>query len=327
MNAAVLSSPRLALGALTGLMAFTTFAAGTLSATEPSVLRVYFIGNSVTDTVRYGELAELAATRNVKLDWGRTMIPGAPLEWIYTHPDDGFQQEPYGRWRKALNEFTWDAVSLQPFDRHLHGVNKEGRDFGDVALAKEFATMAARKNPDVQIYLYARWPRVTSGGKSIAFDKNDYDPTKPGRGNDLSMVDDFTSRWEVKYTGGWDGSNEGRDYFDTLLREVRKETPFLKKPALLVPVGHVMNEMHQRMKTGAVPGYRSIHQFYKDGIHLNEPGSYLVGCTYFATLLKQSPVGLPTAPYGKIDPALAEIIQQTVWQVVSKHPDAGVAEK
>ncbi len=53
-----------------------------------------FIGNSVTDTVRYGELAKLTAARAVKLDWGRTMIPGTPLEWIYTHPNDGFQQEP-----------------------------------------------------------------------------------------------------------------------------------------------------------------------------------------------------------------------------------------
>jgi hypothetical protein len=305
----------------------TALAVGTLAAAEPSVLRVYFIGNSVTDTVRYGELAQLAAARGVKLDWGRTMNPGAPLEWIYTHPDDGFQQEPYGRWRKALSEFAWDAVSLQPFDRHLHGANKDGKDFGDVALIREFAGMAVRKNSDVQIYLYARWPRVTSGGKSIPFDKKDYDPAKPGSGNDLSKVDDFTSRWEMKYTGGWDGSNEGRDYFHALLREVRKETPFLKKRPLLVPVGHVMNEMHRRMQAGEVPGYRSIHQFYKDGIHLNEPGSYLVGCIFFATLLKQTPMGLPTAPYGKIDPALAETIQKTAWKVVSKHADAGVAEK
>ena len=287
-------------------------------------LRVYYIGNSVTDTVRYGELARLAATRGVKLDWGRTMIPGAPLEWIYTHPNDGFQQEPYGRWTNALNNFAWDAVSLQPFDRQLHGKNKEGQDLGDVALIKEFAGMAARKNPDVQIYLYARWPRVTSGGKGTPFDKNDYDPTKPGSGNDLSKVDDFTARWEAKYTGGWDNSNETREYFDTLLREVRKETPFLKKPPLLVPVGHVMNTLHAQMKAGRVPGYTSI---YKDGIHLNEAGSYLVACTYFATMLKQSPVGLPTAPYGKIDPSLAGTIQKSVWQIVAAHPDAGVGVK
>ena len=280
-------------------------------------LRVYFIGNSVTDTVRYGELAKLAAAREVKLEWGRTMIPGAPLEWIYTHPNDGFQQEPYGTWSKALHDFAWDAVSLQPFDRQLHGKNDAGKDLGDVALIKEWAEIAARKNTDVQIYLYARWPRVTSGGKGADFDKNDYDPTKPGSGNDLSKVDDFTARWEAKYSGGWDNSNETRDYFDTLLREVRKETPFLKNPPLLVPVGHVMNALHTQMKAGQVPGYTSIYQFYKDGIHLNEAGSYLVGCTYFATLLKQSPVGLPTAPYGKIDPALAETIQKTIWEVVN----------
>ena len=73
-----------------------------------------------------------------------------------------------------------------------------------------------------------------------------------------------------------------------------------------------------------MPGYTSIYQFYKDGIHLNEPGSYLVGCTYFATLLRQSPEGLPTEPYGEIDPVLAKIIQETAWQVVSQHPDSGV---
>jgi len=32
------------------------------------MLRVYFIGNSVTDTVRHGELAKLAAARDENLD-------------------------------------------------------------------------------------------------------------------------------------------------------------------------------------------------------------------------------------------------------------------
>jgi hypothetical protein len=290
-------------------------------------LRVYFIGNSVTDLVRYGELAKLAESRGIKLDWGRTMIPGAPLEWIYAHPNDGFRQEPYGTWTNALNQFAWDAVSFQPFDRHLHGTNAAGQDVGDVALIREFAAMAARMNPMVQIYIYARWPRVTSGGKGMPFDKNDYDPAKPGSGNDLAKVDDFTARWEAKYTGGWDNSNESRDYFETLLREVRKETPLLKKRPLLVPVGYVMNEMNEEMKAGKVPGYTSIYQFYKDGIHLNQAGSYLVGCTFFATLLKQSPVALPTESYGKLDASLAQTIQKTVWQVVVACPDSGVGAR
>ncbi len=287
-------------------------------------LRVYFIGNSVTDTIRYESLAQLMAARNLHLEWGRTMIPGAPLAWIATHPSDGFTREPYGTWTNALTRFAWDVVSLQPFDRHLRDPEASGYEAGDVARIKKFAELAVRQNPAVQIYLYARWPRVTHAGKSVPFDKNDYDPAKPGSGNDLSHVDDYTARWEAAYTGGWDASNETRDYFDQLMKAVRQETPFLQKPPLLVPVGHVMGELHRQMKAGQVPGYTNIYQLYKDGIHLNETGSYVVGCTYYATLAKQSPVGLPTAPYGKMDAPLAALIQQTVWQVVSTHPEAGV---
>lgn len=60
----------------------------------PPSLRVYFMGNSVTDTVRYSALAKLAKSRNVTLDWGRTMVPGAPLEHLYTHPGSGFNEPP-----------------------------------------------------------------------------------------------------------------------------------------------------------------------------------------------------------------------------------------
>jgi hypothetical protein len=300
-------------------------ACASLAAGATNSLRVYYIGNSVTDTIRYGSFAKLADTRGVKVTWGRHMIPGAPLEWLYGHPNDGFRENPFGGWQKALNEFAWDAVSFQPFDRHLHGKNKDGEDVGDVALIAKLAKLAAAKNPDVQVYIYARWPRVTMNGKGVPFDKNDYDPAKPGSGNDLSRIDDYIVRWNAKYTGGWDTSNETHDYFETLLREVRKETASLKNPPLLVPVGYVMAELHEQMKAGKIPGWTSIYQFYKDGIHLNEPGSYVVGCTYFAVLLKQSPERLPTGPYGKISPELAKVIQQTAWRVVQAHPDSGVA--
>lgn len=289
-------------------------------------LRVYYIGNSVTDTVRYPALAELAQSRGVKIDWGRTMIPGAPLEWIYTHPNDGFQQEPYGTWSKALNEYAWDAVSLQPFDRRFHSVNEQtGEDYGDLPLICKFAEMAAKQNPDVQIYILARWPRITSGGKNPPFDKNDYDPAKPGSGADLSAADDFQARWTAPFKAeGWDQTNEAAEYFDQLLAAVREDATFLKKPPLLIPVGHVMAALDQKMRAGKVPGYTSIYQFYRDPIHLGEAGSHLVGCTYFAAMLKRSPVGLPTAPYGNIDAGLAKIIQETAWEVVSQHPNSGV---
>lgn len=289
----------------------------------PQPFRLYFVGNSVTDTVRYGALAELAKSRGIDVVWGRHMIPGAPLEWLHDHPDDGFRQPPFGGWRTALSEHAWDAVSLQPFDRHLHGRNAQGEDLGDVALIVKFARMASARNPDVQILVYSRWPRVTAGGKGIPFNKNDYDPSKPGSGNDLSTIDDYLARWEAKYTGGWDGTNETRDYFETLLREVRHATPELRKPVLLVPVGDVLAELHRQMKAATIPGWTDVRQFYRDGIHLNEPGSYAVACTFFATLFRQSPVGLPTSPYGAVPAELASVIQATALRVVRAHPATG----
>ncbi len=68
------------------------------------------------------------------------------------------------------------------------------------------------------------------------------------------------------------------------------------------------------------PGYTNIYQLYRDGIHLDELGSYLVACTYYAMLMKRSPLGLPTEPYGQLNAEVARIIQQTAWDVVRSVP-------
>ena len=104
--------------------------------------RVYFVGNSVTDTINYRGLAELAKSRGHKQVWGRHMIPGAPLQWIWQHPKDGFQEPPFGHYPNALANFQWDVLSLQPFDRHL-----DGKD-GDLVMAKNFIDLALPKSPE-----------------------------------------------------------------------------------------------------------------------------------------------------------------------------------
>jgi hypothetical protein len=81
---------------------------------DAMTLRVYFVGNSVTDTINYRALAELAKSRGHQQVWGRHMIPGAPLHWIWEHPKDGFQEPPFGHYPTALAEHQWDVLSLQP---------------------------------------------------------------------------------------------------------------------------------------------------------------------------------------------------------------------
>ena len=95
----------------------------------------------------------------------------------------------------------------------------------------------------------------------------------------------------------------------------------------MVPVGHVMHALNQKMKAGQGPGHKSIWDVYADGIHLNKIGSYITACTFYATLYKENPRGLTGEPSKMADAKLNAIIHDTVWDVVSKHSLAGIGAK
>lgn len=266
------------------------------AARSEQVLRVYHVGNSVTDTINYNALSQVVQSRGQQYIFGRHMIPGAGLGWLWDHPAEGFREEPFGYYPNALQNYQWDVLTLQPFDRHL-----DGND-GDLIMAKNYIDLALRKSPNVRIYIYSRWPRRDKDGNL-----------------------DFDKKWLSKFTGEWDGTEETRDYFEKLTFELRKAYPKIKDQILVVPAGDVLYELNQRIKANQVPGYSSITQVYADGIHFNEVGSYLVGCTFYATLFKENPKGLTASPYKVNNPQLVNIIQDVVWKVVSTHALSGVA--
>ncbi len=279
-----------------GLLAILTVLLLNFAARSEQTLRVYHVGNSVTDTINYNGFRQLADSRGHKYVFGRHMIPGAPLSWIWEHPADGFREDPFGYYPNALPNYQWDVLTLQPSDRHL-----EGND-GDVAMAKNYIDLALPKSPNLRIYVYSRWPRRDKDGNL-----------------------DFDKKWLSKFTSQWDGTEETRDYFEKVTFELRKAYPKIQNNILVVPVGDVLYELNQRMKAGQVPGYTNITQVYADGIHFNEVGSYIVGCTFYATLFKENPKGLTASPYKVNNPQLVNIIQDTVWKVVSTHALSGVA--
>ena len=282
----------IALGCLTILAVLLV----NFAARSAETLRVYHVGNSVTDTINYNGLSQLAQSRGHQYVFGRHMIPGAGLGWIWDHQAEGFREEPFGYYPNALPNYQWDVLTLEPFDRHL-----DGND-GDVVMAKNYIDLALRKSPNLRIYVYSRWPRRDKDGNL-----------------------DYEKKWLSKYTGGWDGTEETRDYFEKLTFELRKAYPKIQERILIVPVGDVLYELNQRIKAGQVPGYTSITQVYADGIHFNEVGSYIVGSTFYATLFKENPKNLTASPYKVNNPQLVSIIQDAVWKVVSTHPLSGVA--
>ena len=302
-------SRRAVLGVLIGFVA-----AASAPRARAKELRVYHIGNSVTDTIRYKSLQQMAESGEDAYVYGRHMIPGAPLQFIWDRPETGFKENPFGYYPTALKDFEWDVITLQPFDRQLD--SKDG--FGDLAHAKKFIDLALPKSPHVQVYVYERWPR-----------RKEKEKKNPAAGYQPL---DYEKLWLRKYTGKWDGSYETRDYFEKLTRALREALPELDKPVLLVPVGDVLLELDKRMRKGKVPGLTGVEELYADGIHFNNVGAFVVGTTFYATMFQKDPRGLDARAYGKgkgatdrdIDPEVAKAIQETVWEVVSGHPLSGV---
>ena len=258
---------------------------------------IYMIGNSLTDQVKYDGFKALAESRGKTHNWGRHVIPGTPLDYLVDHANSGFKEEPYGYYENAFSYHRWDAVTLQPFDRHLPE---------DLSAIDKLLKPLESKSPDAQVYVYAQWP--------------------------LDNGKDWDTQWLRPYTGQWDDSQRSKAYYELLTRELNTAEP-LFSPFYIIPVGHVMYELNQRMETGQVPGYSSITQLYSDNIHLNNVGSYLVATTFFATIYKENPNGLPIPvqyqPNASTDQPLsaflAGIIQDAVWDIVTTTPLSGVS--
>mgnify|MGYP002786896427 CR=1 FL=1 len=267
-------------------------------------LRLYMVGNSVTDGINYAGLQAIAQSQGKTHTWARHMIPGAPLGWLWENQNSGFTETPYGNPTNAFPNYDWDAISLQPFDRHIEGAGN------DKEIINNYINLAKGRSPNVQFYIYMRYPRTSDN-------KQPTDPTL--------TADTWTALWQRTFTGSWDGAEESKDFFQKLLVAVRGYS-VINKPILIIPVGEVFNNLNTKMKNGQVPGYSKIWQVYSDGIHMNNVGSYIAALTFYSTLYKADPRGSAVpSQYGSIPSNVVTQIQNSVWEVVSTYQYSGVS--
>ena len=86
---------------------------------------------------------------------------------------------------------------------------------------------------------------------------------------------------------------------------------------------------------GGVGGIRSRHDLFKDQIHFNGFGAYLMALTHYAVLYGRSPLGLPHEglrdakgqPVPSPGAEAADLMQTIVWDVVTAYPRTGVRGK
>ena len=283
-------------------------------------IRAHYFGNSLTDQLKYDYFKKLCTEAGHPLDWKREMAPGVPVVWHWS-------QKP--RWEKKLTEENWDVVTLQPF----------GYFEVEYPACESFAKFLQEKQPDVQLLIYAQWQARRSGNWLADFSvQSEVDPQDWRRGYKEKTDPQFWLE-NVAATAEKAGipakvERSLKNQYELTVQGLNARVP-MKNPVRLIPVGHVMELLYSKMRAGLVPGYSSPYETYVDGIHLDNVGCYIVACTFYATIFKTSPVGLPVGDYQAglhfhgpsrpISEELAKIIQETVWEVVATNPLTGIS--
>ena len=226
-------------------------------------------------------------------------------------------------------------------------------DFGDVASIVGMYEFFHKQHPDIELLVFQSWPELeikigpdgtplkeeTAAGPDLAPDREGFD---------------YVKHWEtVRYQPENNEKGQSwqtRDYSERLMKELADRLPDLAKAGKLrcIPVGEVYNALEKKIRAGAVPGIKSVTSFYSDRGHqrMGLP-RYIAAATCYAVLFKDKPHGLdwslyndpkayrsityPNTPHEPhlgtlvpITPELAAVVNDTVWEVVSKHPDTNI---
>ena len=276
-------------GAILGVLAASAQAA------DAEAVAIFHVGTSRTDQA-YG-MHDVAKARGHETRFGRHMIPGAPLDWLWNHRDEGFRAPDRKKPADAiLREGKWDVLILQPYGR----APEKSIEFG-----ANYAAAAYEGNPDCRVYVFANYP---------------------GIGKDQSEGDRWVERWLAP------DFRRGRANFEKVAQGITAKCPD-KKPVRIIPVGEVMHRLHLRMQEDKVPGFQHIADLYQDGVHLKSEGKYVEAVTHYATVFGDDPHGAITTglrfwrgPYG-VEKEFAEVVWDVVWEVVTTYTHTGIGRQ
>ncbi len=250
--------------------------------------RIYLIGNSLTDNIKYEGFTALIESRGNSINIGSQRIPGSPLSFLWQNPTGGFTHAPYGFPENAFSVYSWDYLSLQPFDRGIEG------DDGDRKMVGNYYNLIKTKSPNCKVSIYAHWPR-----------------TPDNKAYTECTQADYNNVW-LSTTG-----NEARKYYEDLVLAVRTDYPATKDNIIMAPIGEVMYSLNNNAAFLSALGISSIWGVYYDGIHLNLVGEYISSCVNYALMYHDDPIGLAVpGNFGIIPAGALTQIQQTVKDVI-----------
>lgn len=265
---------------------------------------VFHLGHSLVGRDMPAMLAQLAGHDHAsQLGWGTPLKahwePGSEIAGFDAEND----HSAFRPAKEALRSGDYDVLVLTEMVEIEAAIDH----FSSSDYLARWARLAFEGNPDIRVYLYETWHALDDPKGWMA--RLDTDPAK---------------YWE------------GR-----LLAEAQAGDG-LPAPIHVIPAGRVFAEVVRRLESGdGAEGVTSREDFFArlpdgsvDPIHLNDLGAYLVALVHYAVIYHQSPQGLPRqltradgTPADAPGPHLADLLQQTVWQVVTELPITGVATR
>jgi len=223
----------------------------------------YSIGNSHTWDFRpSSDFLEIGKTLDIEIKNGWHINCGQNLETIWNKPGQTcVELTGYGTYNEAIENHTWDAISIQTFSGGTGKAEKE-------AAGKFLDFIVGSINKDCNVFIYCTWPRNT------AAQLGDFDYSE-------EWLSDFQENDTLKILS--------EKYFTYLENSIENNSDKVK----FIPLGKVLYHFDKKAKSGEVPGYSGAGELYRDAWHLNNVGRYIAGLTVFSQIFRIDPVGIP----------------------------------
>jgi len=266
------------------------FAGSALAKEFLPALRVVQSGHSLTDDIgpSLTKMVRATSKRGGKMDLAT--IPGSPMDWRWNHAADPDIRQPEimaGYDVLVITERTPLTQSLEPHDSRTWAVR--------------WMNHAAQHGADgrgARTVLYAAWVQVDSG------------PASPNAGADPEGHLPFRTRMPLEM-----------ERWQIILDHMNANLPPDIASVPMIPGSLVMARAYDDIAAGRAPGITRIEDLFKDNVHLNLMGAYLIALAHYMMVYDGDPRGLlhGVPARGGPDRAQAEWMQDLVWDVVGDY--------
>lgn len=233
-------------------------------------MNAFFIGHSLMSDLPGMTRSLVQGHARQTFNFRHQDIPGAPLRWQWDAKDrnESFEPQFGGRYHVHLPSGQYDTVVL------TEGVPRGGKELEaeTVDYLGRFVGYIRQQRPDARIFLYVTWPHLTSGTPKAS----PQDANLPTR----------HLKWRERI-------DADQPMWERMVAAVNQKHPGTN-PVRIIDGGKVLAAIDDEIRAGRIPEWSSIEQLFRDDIHINHYGKYVVSLSFYAALTGKTPVGAPS---------------------------------